>query len=408
MKTIINVSLGSWRRSFLSASLLLVCVAGSMSAQPVKTRSTESVTSDSLCSNCISTGKFWSHWFIDAGGGGRIYFGDHNRQMKHKDRPSAGAELHIGKWWSPVVGTRIGYSFQSVKGVTQNGSHSTGHVYDASQNLTKQKFNVEHIHGDVLFNVSNLLCGVNENRFYSLSPYVGLGWMYTRDVPKEREVSANIGLLNSFRLSKTMDLTLDIRGAMVNDRFDGEVGGRRNEGLLSANLGLIYHFGGRNWSCPAPKRMNESELTALRDRIAEMNQQNASLRNKLSDTYNQPKEIQKVTERIESVSDVLVIFPIGKSTLSQDARVNIGFMASLMKKFKDSSYIITGYADDGTGNPPLNDRLSRDRAEAVKNCLVREFGINASRLKTVAAGGVGNKYYNNPALSRAVIVSPNK
>jgi outer membrane protein OmpA-like peptidoglycan-associated protein len=395
------------RRLFLLAGLFLVCAVGSASAQHERS-SPKSILSDSLFYYHGSVDNFWRHWFIQAGGGGRMYFGDHNRQMKFKDRVSAGGEMHIGKWWSPLVGTRVGYSYQSVLGATQNGSHSTGKVYDASQGLYKQKFDVGHVYGDVLFNLTNLFCGVNENRFYSLAPYIGLGWMRTWDQPQVNEVSANIGLLNSFRLSKEMDLTLDVRGAMVNDRFDGEPGGRKNEGLLSASLGLVYHFGGDRWAKPTPRPMNTAELALLHQRINEINQQNADLRDKLAAARNQPKEIQKIIEQMEVVADVLVIFPIGKSTLLQDARVNIGFAAELMKAFKASTYTITGYADEGTGTPKLNDRLSQDRAEAVKNCLVQEFGIDASRLKTVGAGGIGNWHYNNPALSRAVVISPNK
>jgi outer membrane protein OmpA-like peptidoglycan-associated protein len=153
--------------------------------------------------------------------------------------------------------------------------------------------------------------------------------------------------------------------------------------------------------------MNTSELAILRNRLAEMDQQNHSLRNKLSDTYNQI-QTQKVIERIESVSDVLILFAIGQSTLSQDARVNIGFLANLMKKFNNDSFTIIGYADKGTGSQEFNQQLSKSRAEAVKNCLISEFGIQASRLTTVAAGGIGNKYYNNPALSRAVVITSNR
>jgi outer membrane protein OmpA-like peptidoglycan-associated protein len=407
MKTIINFSSCLRRHLFWFASLLLVCTAGSVSAQQTASHAKASGTSDSLYCYDLPVNTFWSHWFIEAGGGGRIYFGDHNRQMKFKDRLSTGAELHIGKWWSPVVGTRIGYSYQSVKGATQNGSHSTGQVYDASQWLDKQKFDVGHVYGDVMFNLTNLFCGVNDKRFYSFTPYVGLGWMRTWDHPQVNEISANLGLMNSFRLSKAIDLTLDIRGAMVNDRFDGEVGGRKNEGLLSVSLGLVCHLGQR-WSKPTPKRMNNAELASLQQRIREMNQQNASLRDQLATAYNQPKDVQKILEYIEVASDVLVIFQIGKSDLSQNARVNIGFVAELMKTFKNSTYTITGYADEGTGNPALNDRLSQNRADAVKNCLVQEFGIEASRLSTVAAGGIGNWHYNNPKLSRAAVISPNK
>ena len=37
-------------------------------------------------------------------------------------------------------------------------------------------------------------------------------------------------------------------------------------------------------------------------------------------------------------------------------------------------------------------------------CLVEEFGVPRSQLKSEVKGGVSNMFYNDPALSRAVII----
>ena len=66
--------------------------------------------------------------------------------------------------------------------------------------------------------------------------------------------------------------------------------------------------------------------------------------------------------------------------------------------------MITGYADSGTGSKTVNEALSKARAEAVYNCLTKEYGVSASQLKTDSKGGVNNMYYNNPELSRATII----
>ena len=102
----------------------------------------------------------------------------------------------------------------------------------------------------------------------------------------------------------------------------------------------------------------------------------------------------------------LVVFPIGKSTLSNQARANIGILAEVIKQ-GDSSiiYTITGYADAGTGSKEINERLSKERAEAVYNCFVEEFGVDKAQLKLDYKGGVDNMFYDDPRLSRAVITS---
>ena len=126
-----------------------------------------------------------------------------------------------------------------MKGLSlQKGSHSTGKLYDASQALYEQKFDFMNIHGDVMFNMSNLLFGYNEKRIWNVTPYAGLGWMVTWDTPRAREFNANLGLINSFRLCSALDLNLDVRATATKDGFDGEIGGRKEEGLLAITLGL--------------------------------------------------------------------------------------------------------------------------------------------------------------------------
>ena len=100
----------------------------------------------------------------------------------------------------------------------------------------------------------------------------------------------------------------------------------------------------------------------------------------------------------------LVTFQINKSKLSNEARVNLGFLAEAIKNSDPNAvYTITGHADKGTGSAKTNERLSRERAEAVYKCLVEEFGVNEKQLRIDYKGGVDNMFYDDPRLSRAVI-----
>ena len=99
-----------------------------------------------------------------------------------------------------------------------------------------------------------------------------------------------------------------------------------------------------------------------------------------------------------------MVFQIGKSKLSNEARANLGMLAEVIKQGDASTvYTITGYADKGTGSAAINERLSKARAEAVYDCLVEEFGVNADQLEIDYKGGVDNMFYDDPRLSRAVI-----
>ena len=356
----------------------------------------------------VETNRFWSNWFVSAGGGVNLYFGDHDKQVKFGKRLAPAVDVAIGKWFTPGIGVRFAYSGLSVKGATQTGIHSTGEEVPGKGGygywLTKQKFNYFNFHLDAMFNVSNLLFGYNPNRVYSLSPYVGLGVMKTNDTPKATEIAGHFGLLNSFRLCDALDLNLDIRGTLVSDAFDGEAYGRGGEGMLSATVGLTYKFKKRGWDkAKTVVRIDNRAINALRQQLADAEAENDRLKRALAEGNR-----QKAKEIVTKASANLVTFPIGKATLSNEARANLSLLAEAIKAGdKSVVYTITGYADAGTGSKRLNERLSKRRAEAVFNCLVKEFGVSESQLRVDHKGGVDNMFYDDPRLSRAVITKAN-
>lgn len=356
----------------------------------------------------VETNRFWSNWFVSAGGGVNLYFGDHDKQVKFGKRLAPAVDVAIGKWFTPGIGVRFAYSGLSVKGATQTGIHSTGEEVPGKGGygywLTKQKFNYFNFHLDAMFNVSNLLFGYNPNRVYSLSPYVGLGVMKTNDTPKATEIAGHFGLLNSFRLCDALDLNLDIRGTLVSDAFDGEAYGRGGEGMLSATVGLTYKFKKRGWDkAKTVVRIDNRAINALRQQLADAEAENDRLKRALAEGNR-----QKAKEIVTKASANLVTFPIGKATLSNEARANLSLLAEAIKAGDGNVvYTITGYADAGTGSKRINERLSKRRAEAVRDCLVKEFGVSESQLRVDHKGGVDNMFYDDPRLSRAVITKAN-
>lgn len=356
----------------------------------------------------VETNRFWSNWFVSAGGGVNLYFGDHDKQVKFGKRLAPAVDVAIGKWFTPGIGVRFAYSGLSVKGATQTGIHSTGEEVPGKGGygywLTKQKFNFFNFHLDAMFNVSNLLFGYNPNRVYSLSPYVGLGVMKTNDTPKATEIAGHFGLLNSFRLCDALDLNLDIRGTLVSDAFDGEAYGRGGEGMLSATVGLTYKFKKRGWDkAKTVVRIDNRAINALRQQLSDAEAENDRLKRALAEGNR-----QKAMEIVTKASANLVTFQIGKATLSNEARANLSLLAEAIKSGdKSVVYTITGYADAGTGSKRINERLSKRRAEAVFNCLVKEFGVSESQLRVDHKGGVDNMFYDDPRLSRAVITKAN-
>lgn len=355
----------------------------------------------------VITNTFWDNWFVQLGGGAQIYFGDHNKQLDLVDRLALGLDAGFGKWFSPQIGVRAMISGLTIKGGTHADIHRVSadeYIVGAPHYLWEQQFNFYNIHADMLFNMSNILCGYKEKRVWNCSPYLGLGWMATWESPRTREVSFNFGIFNAIRLSEKFDFNIDIRSTMVKDSFDGESGGRKEEGLLTATLGFSYKFKKRGWDrSKTIIRNNLAEANALKKQLDALRDENAKLQSDLKNAEAQIKEV-KVVEKEQTIAPVYVVFEIGKADLSKEARVTLGLLAKAIKEAPEgTTYTISGYADEGTGSKRINEKLSADRAQAVYNCLIEEYGVEESQLKMAPKGGVENMFYDDPKLSRAVI-----
>lgn len=409
------------RKSLVLAGLLLATTQVA-SAQATSTLDSVVTTEFHGGKHAVVTNKFGSNWFVGVGVGAQMLFADHStRQMKFFDQLTPNFDLYVGKWFTPGLAIRLGVSGIQVNGVSgpSVGGHQ-GYIkqprvkYDNGKGdlLFETEMKYLNAHLDIMLNLSQMIGGYNEDRFYSFIPYAGLGWMQSLEkasVPAPgisnndgytHEVSASIGLLNRFRVSRALDINLDVRGAFVNDRFDQQIGARWGEGVLSASVGVSYNFPKRGWdrATTTTIRVGEGTVASLRDRIAELQDANEDLRRQLHNALN-----REVTSDNVSAQPLLVTFTINRWTLTKKDRVNLGYLAAAIKANPKMVYTVVGYADQGTGSSKRNIFLSRKRAEVVYNCLVQEFGVSEAQLKKDFKGGVANMYYNDPRLSRAVL-----
>ena len=403
LKILINMKM-----KFILVPVLLALTFGA-AAQPqvkVKSDTTETVTYDGNKFR-VQTAPARANWFIGLQGGGQLIFGDHDKQCKLGDRIAPALDIYFGKWFTPVVGGRVRYSGLSFKGATQTDVHSTGKDVPGKGGhgywLTKQKFSYVEFAGDVMCNLSNAFGGYRPDRFYSAIPYVGLGVGRVTQNPKTTELMGHIGYLSAFRVCDAVDINLDLRTGYVNDRFDGEEGGRYGEGILAATIGVTYKFKPRGFGrTKTVTRVISSEydVSDYQRVIDETKAENERLMKEVEELRNLPRWEEGKTKTL--AYPYYIVFELGKSELLKASRVNLGMLAEIIKA-NNVVYVITGYADQGTGSKRLNEKLSQDRAKAVYDCLVNEYGVPASLLKTAAKGGVGNMFYDDPALSRAAI-----
>lgn len=101
-----------------------------------------------------------------------------------------------------------------------------------------------------------------------------------------------------------------------------------------------------------------------------------------------------------------VTFDSGKTVVKSEYKAEIAEVADLLKKYPATSAEIQGHTDS-SGKKASNDKLSQQRADAVKDVLVKEFGVDASRVTAKGYGSsqpvADNKTAEGKAKNRRVI-----
>ena len=82
--------------------------------------------------------------------------------------------------------------------------------------------------------------------------------------------------------------------------------------------------------------------------------------------------------------------------------MNLSYLASKIKESPNATYTINGYADSATGTPAFNQKLSLERAQVVKDLLVKKYGISADSLKVADCCGVDK--FGLPIVNLVVLV----
>ncbi len=102
---------------------------------------------------------------------------------------------------------------------------------------------------------------------------------------------------------------------------------------------------------------------------------------------NTPEEGETIYEKIISQGKFVsrdILFDLGKSTIKERSFIEISRIASFMKEHPELRFSIEGHTDS-QGDAAANMKLSQQRADAVKESLIK-FGIDENRLETKGMG----------------------
>lgn len=105
-----------------------------------------------------------------------------------------------------------------------------------------------------------------------------------------------------------------------------------------------------------------------------------------------------ITEAIKQQIDVL--FDSGKSVVKPEFKPELQKVADLVKQYPTAYIEIQGYTDN-KGNAKKNVKLSQARADAVRDTLVKDFGIDAKHVTSKGFGGASPVADNKSEAGRA-------
>lgn len=352
------------------------------------------------------TNRLFDNIFISVAGGINIYEGENDSYGGKRLAPAL--DVAVGKWVTPSVGLRLQYSGLKAYGWTNARTmYAVASESADSRGMFREKFNVSNLHADVMWNISNAIGGYKETRTWNFVPYVGFGWARSfGNHAYNNEFAFTYGLLNNIRLGGLVDLNLEVKQMVVNQRFDGVVRGSKGEGMTTITAGLTFKLNRRGFSrpiVPVPVDLTpyNNKIASLEGDLADAQANAKRLTDELAAEKNKVKTTPAPAPEIEGPI-MGTFFNIGSYTLSAKEIMNLGYVAKFMKAYPDKKFKIVGYADSATGSAKRNQYLSQQRAEAVYKVLVDRLGVKASQLEIVAKGGT-NEFPEIP-LNRVAIV----
>ena len=105
-------------------------------------------------------------------------------------------------------------------------------------------------HADLLWDVTNFWAPYNEKKVFRLIPWVGLGYAQrfqnsddNRGIARTESPTVNFGILTAFRLSKRVDLNVEVQGSLLNEQFNRVSMYHLTDGIGQLSAGLTFKLG---------------------------------------------------------------------------------------------------------------------------------------------------------------------
>ena len=149
-----------------------ILLTGVFAAMPAMVAAASQEEAKTEPSKEIVLNKFKDNWMISLEGGVDFSLGRFDSHADFGKRIAPVFGLNVEKWFSPVIGLRLGADYYGMKGAALWGNGMSGEMLDNT--YYKQSYALITPALDVMGDLASLFCGYRE-RVYSPILYVGMG-----------------------------------------------------------------------------------------------------------------------------------------------------------------------------------------------------------------------------------------
>ena len=334
---------------------------------------------------------FEPNWYIQVQAGARYTTG----------------ETDFGKLISPTVQAALGYNFNKAWGARlgvnfwqSKGGYDIAAAGSAPAYKTDYKFTSIAPALDLTLNLANLINGIPTKWEYGLFAGVGLNIRsaasddvknianYIANTYVDKSVYApmpddymesgvfvtgRLGAFVNYKITDQFAIGLELNGNMLSDKFNYKKAGNPDS-YFNALLGIKYAFG-------------PTYTTRF-----------------IPDPEPEIKYVEKIVEKIveapcpePAVEPIRrdIFFLINKFNIRESEEQKVKDIVDYMRANPASKVMVTGYADAGTGNDKINDRLAAQRADSVVKMLTDKYGIPADRISYDSKGARVQPFADN-------------
>ncbi len=179
--------------------------------------------------------SYSNRWELNTSIGPQVYFGEHDLKYGIFNRITPAFSIGIKKQTSEYWGLRF----------KLNGGTECDATFIKNKPWSTKTFSAFGVGGDIMLDLNRFFSSKTYYKVPLVWSYAGVGADIVSNTTKGNDgihPVFNMGLLCEIPVLNNLDFSMEAKGVIVPDKYDGEGGGWPVEGFLTTLFGVTYHF----------------------------------------------------------------------------------------------------------------------------------------------------------------------